>query len=430
MSPRVRRYLRELVAIFGFVALAIVVGAYIVDKQRLRWPWEDVTRIEAAFSNAQAVTPGQGQTVVVAGVRVGEVSEVRLEDGRAVVEMTLDNDDLGPVYENATILLRPKTGLNDMSLQLDPGSPPARALEDGDRLPVRNTLPNVNPDEVLAALDTDARRYLAILANAGGDGLEGNGRVLREVLEASQPALEQTARVTQAIAARRRELRRLVHNLGRLSEATASRDDRLASLVAASATVLDAIGGREAELARSVERLPGALGATRTALGETRALAAEAAPALRRLLPLARELQPGLTAARPLLRDAAPILERDLRPLVRETVPLLRDLRPAVANLRRTGPDLVSTGRDLNYVANELGYNPPGDEEGYLFWTSWFFHNAASILSVEDAHGVAWRGLVMFGCSSVGEELGANPLLQPLLDAGVCPPEPGSGARR
>jgi phospholipid/cholesterol/gamma-HCH transport system substrate-binding protein len=129
MSPRVRRYLRELVAICGFVALAIVVGAYILDHQRLRWPWEDVTRIEATFSNAQAVTPGQGQTVNVAGVQVGEISDVRLEDGRAVVEMTLDNEDLGPVYENATILLRPKTGLNDMSLQLDPGSPPAREVE-------------------------------------------------------------------------------------------------------------------------------------------------------------------------------------------------------------------------------------------------------------------------------------------------------------
>ena len=430
MSPRVRRYLRELLAIFGFVALALVVGAYIVDHQRLRWPWEDVTRIEAVFSNAQAVTPGQGQTVVVAGVQVGEVGEVRLEDGRAVVEMILDGDELGPVYDNATILLRPRTGLNDMSLQLDPGSPPARELKDGDRLPVAATLPNVNPDEVLAALDADTRRYLSVLVNAGGEGLDGNGETLRKVLKASQPALEQTARVTQAIAARRRELRRLVHNLGELSEATASRDDRLASLVDASATVLDAIGSREDELERAVGRLPGALGATRTALRDTRALAAEAAPALGDLLPLAHELQPALSASRPLLRDAEPILRNDLRPLVRETVPLLRDLQPSVRNLERTTPNLVTTGRDLNYVANELGYNPEGPEEGYLFWTSWFFHNSASILSVEDAQGVAWRGLVMFGCSSLAQEVSDIPALEPLLDAQICPADPDPDANR
>jgi phospholipid/cholesterol/gamma-HCH transport system substrate-binding protein len=115
---------------------------------------------------------------------------------------------------------------------------------------------------------------------------------------------------------------------------------------------------------------------------------------------------------------------------VRETVPLLRDLRPAVADLDRTAPDLVTVGRDLNYVANELGYNPPGNEEGYLFWTSWFFHNAASILSVEDAHGVAWRGLVMVGCSTLGQGLGDNPVLEPLLDLNICPADPDPGATR
>jgi phospholipid/cholesterol/gamma-HCH transport system substrate-binding protein len=429
MSPRVRRYLRELIAICGFVALAAVVGAYILDQQRLRWPWEDVTRIEATFSSAQAVTPGQGQTVNVAGVQVGAVGEVHLEDGRAVVEMVLDSEELGPVYRNATILLRPKTGLNDMMLSLDPGTPDRGlpgdgALEDGDRLPPSATLPNVNPDEVLANLDTDARRYLSIVANAGGQGLEGNGDELRDVLEASQPALERTARITRAIAARRTELRRLVHNLGELTEATAAKDDQLASLVDASAVVLDAIGGREDELAQAIDRLPGALGATRTALRDTRALAAEAQPALRELLPLADELEPGLVAARPLLRDATPIVRDDLRPLVREATPLLRELRPAVAGLDAAAPDLVTTGGDLNYVANELGFNPEGPEEGYLFWASWFFHNANNILSVEDAHGATWRGLVMVGCSSFGEELSQVPALAPLLDLPICPEEP------
>ena len=52
---------------------------------------------------------------------------------------------------------------------------------------------------------------------------------------------------------------------------------------------------------------------------------------------------------------------------------------------------------------------------------SWFTHNANSILSVEDAHGATWRGLVMVGCSSAGQVLTANPALAPLLDAPICP---------
>jgi phospholipid/cholesterol/gamma-HCH transport system substrate-binding protein len=427
VSPRVRRYLRELVAICGFVAIAAAVAAYILDHQRLRWPWEDVMRLEATFQTAQSVTPGQGQAVTIAGVQVGEVAEVRVEDGRAVVAMDVEPEKSGPIYRDATVLLRPKTGLNDMSLQLEPGTPAAGELSDGDRLAANATLANVNPDEVLANLDADARRYLSILVNAAGEGLRDKGVALRRVLKASQPTLEQSERVGEAIAGRRRELARLVTSLRRLARAAARKDDELARLVSASSTVVGAIASQERELASAVERLPGALRTSRIALRETASLAREAAPALDELGPLARELEPALTGVRPLLREATPILRDELRPLVREAIPLLRDLRPAVADLGKATPHLVEAGKEGNYVVNELGYNPPGDEEGYLFWTAWFFHNAASLLSVEDAHGAVWRGLIMVGCSTFGRELSLTPLLQPIADAAICPAEPEEG---
>ena len=75
----------------------------ILANQRLTVPgWvpflgQDVTEIEAELSSAQAVTPGQGQAVDVAGVEVGEISRVRLEGGRAIVTLRLDGADV-PVY--------------------------------------------------------------------------------------------------------------------------------------------------------------------------------------------------------------------------------------------------------------------------------------------------------------------------------------------
>jgi hypothetical protein len=333
--------------------------------------------------------------------------------------------------------LRPKTGLNDMTIQLDPGRPErglagGGRLEDGDRLPVSQTTTNVNPDEVFASLDADTRRYLAVLANAGGQGLKGRGPDLRAVLRASQPTLERSARVAHALADRRAKLRRLVHNLRLLSGAAAAKDDELASLVGASSDVLDTVGAREAELAAGVERLPGALRATRLALHEGRGLAEELRPAARELRPLVHELTPAMLDLRPLLRDADPILRDDLRPLVREATPLVADLRPAVADLRPATADLVRDGKILNYVVNELGYNPPGKEEGYLFWTAWFVHNASSILTTEDAHGATWRGLAMVGCSTFGQLVATNPALAPLAAVPVCPgqPPPASAGRK
>jgi phospholipid/cholesterol/gamma-HCH transport system substrate-binding protein len=429
MRIGIRRYLRHVLALAGMVLAAAAISAHVLDQQRLRWPWEDVMRIEAEFSTAQSVTPGQGQTVNIAGVKVGDIGEVRLEDGRAVVTMELEPDKAGPIYSNARLLLRPKTGLNDMAIQVEPGRPDpslpdSGRLEDGDRLPVHNTLPNVNPDEVLSALDVDTRRYLAIFASAGGQGLRDRGHDLRRVLRAGQPTFATTRRVMQSIADRRRKLRRLVSNLRLLSEATAAKDDELASLVDASAAVLGTLGERETDVAAAVERLPGALGASRRALGDARTLANELGPAATALRPLARELAPALADVRPLLRDAEPLLRTRLRPLVREATPVLRDLRPSLRDLDRAAPDLIRTGRVLDYVVNQLAYNPPGPEEGYLFWTAWFFHNANSILSIEDAHGAVWRGLAMVGCSTAGSVIGGLPALAPLGAVPVCPSSP------
>jgi phospholipid/cholesterol/gamma-HCH transport system substrate-binding protein len=411
------------------IVLSAAVALYVVVHERLRFPWEHQTRIYAEFENAQSVTPGQGQSVDVAGVQVGEIGGVSLDQGRAVVQLNLTSSDLGPVYRNAHLQLRPKTGLNDMAVEMDPGRPdpslPDRGkLHDGDRLPLENTRPNVNPDQVLAALDADTRRYLEAFVNAGGAGLAGRGADLRRVLRATQPTFAETRRVAQAIADRRGKVKRLVSNLHVLAHAAASKDSELASLVDASSAVFTTLAGRDADLQAALARLPGALHATSTALSATRGLALDAAPALQQLRPVARELAPALVKSRPLLREATPVVRTKLRPLVREATPLLASLRPSVERVTSVTPALIDVAHVLNRAVNELGYNPPGQDEGYLFWLAWYIHNGTSVLSVEDAHGVAWRGLVMFGCSTLGTILAANPALAPLGSLPICPPPP------
>ena len=347
----------------------------------------------------------------------------------------LKPDEVGPVYRNATMYLRPKTGLNDMTIQLDPGTPEPGTddggrLGDGDRIGIAQTTTNVNPDEVLAALDADTRRYLAVFANAGGQGLEGRGPDLRGAAQ-GEPA-DARADGAREPRARRpaREAAAPDRQPARCCRAPRpAKDGELASLVEASADVLDTVGAREAELAAGVERLPGALGATRRgAASRARALAEELRPAAVELRPLVRELTPGdgggaAAAARrraDTARGSPPARPRGAR----------RSSPTCARPFATSGPprvDLVRIGKVLNYVANELGHNPPGDEEGFLFWVAWFIHNASSILTTEDAHGATWRGLVMVSCSSLGQILSTNPALAPLacLRRSARPAAPG-----
>ena len=169
--------------------VAAGVSVYILDQQRLRFPWEEEPlRLKAEFSTAQAVTPGQGQTVRVSGVRIGDIGDVELRDGRAVVEMDIDHEFAGMVHTDATALLRPKTGLKDMFIDLDPGRTRRRRPRRASPSRSPTTPPDVNPDEILAELDADTRDYLKLLV--GGAGARPGGprpRPARGAARASSP---------------------------------------------------------------------------------------------------------------------------------------------------------------------------------------------------------------------------------------------------
>jgi phospholipid/cholesterol/gamma-HCH transport system substrate-binding protein len=72
-----------------------------------------------------------------------------------------------------------------------------------------------------------------------------------------------------------------------------------------------------------------------------------------------------------------------------------------VRDLRAVTPSLAQAFQVLTYVTNEVGYDPPGDAKGFLFWLPWFLHNTNSFVSAQDAHGAVWRGFAEFDCTVI-----------------------------
>ena len=438
MRKAIRNHLRDFLAGLFLFVLALAVAGYILSNQRFYLPaWvpvvgTDFYDLEAELSTAQAVVPGQGQTVNVAGVKVGEVGRVELEDGRAVVQMRLRQEH-SQVYRDATILLRPKTGLKDMYLSLDPGTPESGRLPEGGRVRVGNTLPDVNPDEVLAGLDADTRAYLQVLLNAGGQALgdEEASADLRETFKRFEPTARYGKRVTLALAERRRNLRRVIHTFQELATELGSKDEQLAAFVDSANANFEALAAEEDSIRESLRLLPGTLGQTETTLRKASTLATELGPALQRLRPAARALGPSLRQMRPFLRETTPIVEDELRPFARDVRPTVRQLRAAAKDLAVVTPRLTRTFKVLNAFLNTLAYNPPGDEEGYLFWSAWTAHAGATIFTLQDAHGPIRRGLVLISCpafSVLDQVTSANPQLSTLIQllnaprqSEVCP---------
>jgi phospholipid/cholesterol/gamma-HCH transport system substrate-binding protein len=301
------------------------------------------------------------------------------------------------------MLLRPKTGLKDMVVEMDPGNKSAGALKEGETIPVSHTAPDVNLDEVLSSLDADTRDYLVILLTSGGTALKDPGLPadLRQTFKRFEPTAHYVKDITDLLAERRDHTKHVIHNFQLLANELGKKDTQLAEFVDSSNANFKALAAQDANIRASLRELPPTLSQAETTLTKAAPFATTLGETTEALRPTARALGPTLRQVRPFLVQSTPIIKNHLRPFARQARPAVRELRAAVEKLEPTTPHLTSSFKVINSLLNTLAYNPPGDEEGYLFWASWVNHAGASIFGTQDAHGPIRRGVVIASCASL-----------------------------
>jgi phospholipid/cholesterol/gamma-HCH transport system substrate-binding protein len=434
VSQAIRKHLGDFIALLAMVILATGIGAYILSQQRLRFPLvqEEAFKVKVELPNAQAVQPGQGQTVRVAGVKVGDIGDVELEDGVAVVELQLEPKYKGLIRKDATALLRTKTGLKDMFLEVDPGD--GEPLGEGESVPVANSAEDVDPDEFLSVLDRDTRDYLKLLISGAGKGLKGRGNDLQETLARFGPLHRDLARFTRAVARRRSNLKRLIHNYGLLTTELGRSDRDIVRLVRASNEALSGFAAADTDISSFVAQLPASLRTTRNTLNKVDPFAQRLGVTLNRLRPAVREIDDANREVLPLVREGTPIVRNRLRPFARAAIPFTRDLGNAAGELSQGNRDLGTSFGELNRFFNLGAFNPGGAEgitgnlasdrarqEGYLYWLGWASQVTVSLFQNGDAQG-PFRRISLGGlrCATLTER-GLPVALGTLLSAaGVC----------
>ncbi len=442
----IRKNAVSFLAVLGLVVVGLSVGAYILAQQGARLPFvsESPVRMYALLDSVDGLTPGQGQTVQVAGVEIGKIAGTELVDGRARVELQIEPGYVedGLIRTDARGLLRPRTPLQDLYLQVLPGSWSQPAAREDFEVPLQNTLTGVDLDEILAQLDVRTRDYLTLLISGTGTGLRGRGDDLADVFRRFGPTVRDLGRVSRAVAAERVALRRSISSLAALNERLAERPEDLSELVSASSATFGALASEDVRLRETLAELPGTLRQATRTLDAVTPLAGELGSATRALTPTLAALQDANARIQPLAREAAPIVRREIRPFVRAARPVVRDLAPAAADLATAVPELRRSAGVLNRLFNLLAFNPrgreaPGEqgrEEGYLFWLAWTAHQGTNLINIDDANG-PMRPIFLTGtCTTLASLVTAQPELEfgmalsPVL-AGLCD-DPDTTSRR
>lgn len=429
LSRQARGRRKDTIAIIVLAIAGIVMMLGIFIQQKASLPaWlpavgEEFDQVTAEFSTAQAVTPGQGQSVNIAGIQIGKVTSVDLEDGHAVVGMDIEPRYMELIHPNATFQLRPKTNLNDMTVEVDPGSG-REPIEDGAHFTLSQTNPNTNLDAFLATLDADTRQYLQLLVAGGAQGIGGRGKQLSNAFRRFQPFVHYNAKLNKAVAARRIALSQVIHDFGLLTTELGRHDAAIKRFVTSSRDALGNFANQQESVQAAFEEFPSALRAARAGLASSNRFSRAAYPTLIELIPQAQALTPAFRATERLFSETTGPIRDQIRPFTREIRPVLTHGAEAAEPFERTVRNFGNSLGGFNSFLNELSYDPRGSAESYLFYLPWLNHNYNASYNLQDAHGPLQRGLVMVSCNAAGLAYGfaaTSPFLKTLLEVTRVP---------
>jgi phospholipid/cholesterol/gamma-HCH transport system substrate-binding protein len=330
----------------GLIALAVTLVVVFLGFTK-DIPFTRPFEVRVVFQSANSIRVNS--PVRIAGVEVGKVDRVEPygSSDAAVVVLKLKKSGL-PLHTDATAKIRPRIFLEgNFFVDLDPGSPSAPKLGDGDTIKVTQTSTPVQLDEVLTSLQSDTRQDLKNVlsgfdtalnskptrAQDRGSDPSARGQTAAESFNDAYRNIPQaeraTAEVFQALLGTEpdRDLSRLIEGTARTTAALTRNENALKDLITNFNGTMAAFAGESGnlratirELAPTLQSANGALAALNAAFPPTRAFAHD-------ILPGVRETPATIDAALPWIAQMRPFVSpRELGGVVRELSPATADL--------------------------------------------------------------------------------------------------------
>lgn len=156
----------------GFVAICVFVLGMIVRGLEFSVPWSHPYQVTATFTDADSILPNN--EVFMNGTKVGYVGSVSVTGGHAQVQLVFDNGNALPLHPDATAQVRKKNLLGETYVDLTRGTQQGQ-IPAGGVIPVSQTVPITEIDQVLAIFDPATVQRVQLLINALGEGTTNNG---------------------------------------------------------------------------------------------------------------------------------------------------------------------------------------------------------------------------------------------------------------
>ncbi len=312
-------------------------------------------RVKASFDDAQQLA--DQADIRVSGVPIGKVvgKELDPKGNRVLAEIEID-PEYAPLRKDAKAILRTKTLLGEVYVEMTLGSKDAPAIPENGRLANSQVEDAVDFDELLDTFDAPTRKVFQEWQKSQAEAGEGQSQNINDALGNLPAFVESAQGVTDTLGKRREALGALVRETGQTFEAVTRNEGALSSLITDNATVFRTLSGRRERLAETITAFPTFLQESRATLRRLSRFSRSTTPVVRDLGPVLADVQPTLTS----LEALSPDLEKlftDLRPLIaagRTGFPALgRVLNGLDPTLASTGPFLQQLNPILEFLETQ-----------------------------------------------------------------------------
>lgn len=274
--------------------------------------------------------------VRIAGLTVGHVKKKTLaKRGGQVVEMEIDRK-YAPIPSDTRAILRAKSLLGQIYIELTPGSADAPKLPEGGTLRASQVQEAVEIDEILKTFDKETRRNFQGWVRELSKAIDGRGQDLNDAIGNLEGFSANGAQLLRILDEQDPALRRLVRNSGIALGAVNERKGQLRELVVNANNFFGATASRNDALAETIAVLPTFLDESRVTLDRLKTFSRDTDPLIQDLVPVAEQLRPTLHDVGLLAPDLEQLF-RDLDPLIDESG---RTLPHAARFLRGAAPVL------------------------------------------------------------------------------------------
>lgn len=370
--------------IAGGLAATAVAGVLLVQKQ----DGYDVQLVMPSAAQLSKQTP-----VWIDGRQVGEVTDLGIKDGKALVTISID-DDAAPLHAGTVTRVEWVSAVGERVLTVEPGPDSNAEIPEGAYVEAASS--QVEVDQVLAALDSKTRKRLSSLISRLQSTVDGREAQLNSTITQASGTVDALGEVLRAVGADGPAIRAIVKDLSSLLDASADRRTQISTSVSNLSEVVSSVASEQEAISAMLKQLPSTLDTAGTTLGKVPSAAEET-------VGLLDELEPSTQRLRSVSKNLAPVLV-DLRPTVAELRPLLG----AADELLQQTPQLLDSSHavlpDFNGMLSDLGpaiaflrpYTPDG--VGGLF-------NWGQAFAPYDGAGHTWAGLLAPGTNALNESL-------------------------